>query len=226
KFAMMLANFGTGSQVSLVYPLEKALRLTLPEDIEVRPYLGGCVLLTGSALCGGRAYGLWERFFSEYAAACGLPDGGQYEVMNKLAQKGMEDAENGTPALTVCTAFCGTRSHPEKRGSVGNIGESNLTPGAVLAGTVMGMAEELFDLYRKMPGEQITGLSASGNAVRRNPALRLALRKVFGKEPTVSKDKEEAARGAALFAAYVTFPGKIKPFGEQFIKLTGEDKNG
>ena len=41
----------------------------------------------------------------------------------------------------------------------------------------------------------------SGNAVRRNPALQRIIGEVFGGKPLIPEHIEEAAYGAALFAA-------------------------
>ena len=48
-----LANFGTGSQISLV--TDEIEGKAIGGEIEVRPYVDGRYLLCGSALCGGRA---------------------------------------------------------------------------------------------------------------------------------------------------------------------------
>ncbi|MBO4406478.1 MAG: hypothetical protein J5849_02150, partial [Clostridia bacterium] len=42
---------------------------------------------------------------------------------------------------------------------------------------------------------------ATGNAVRRNPALREAIRQVFSLSPRLPLHTEEAAFGAALYGA-------------------------
>ena len=189
-----LANFGTGSQISLLTDSPEAV--TCDPDIEVRPFLEGSFMVSGSALCGGRAYAVVERFFSRYAAACGLPDKRQYETMNRLAADGLK---NGT-ILPVRTTFCGTRSDPTLRGSVTGLTEDNFTPEGFIAGTVMGMAEELYGMFGRMPRERVSTLVVSGNAARLNPALPVALERVFGMAVSIPDHREEAAVGAALFA--------------------------
>ena len=62
-------------------------------------------------------------------------------------------------------------------------------------------AQELFAMYETMPHEHITQSVASGNAIRRNPVLRHALSEVFGMQVLVPAEQEEAAFGAAMFAA-------------------------
>ena len=182
---MSLANFGTGSQISLL----AQGRCQTDEEIELRPLMKGQKLLSGSALCGGRAYAIMERFFRLYAG------GDQYDRMNELALQGLK------APLTVRTTFCGTRQNPERLGSIESISEDNWTPEALIAGTLMGMAQELHSLFERMPHAQVRRLAASGNAVRKNPALQRALEEVFGCEVLIPVHQEEAAFGAALFAA-------------------------
>lgn len=190
----VLANFGTGSQVSLL--TQDPASVVCDPDIEVRPFLKGEYLVSGSALCGGRAYAILERFFRRYAVACGLDDKRQYETLNRLAADGLK---NGT-VLPVRTTFCGSRSDPSRRGDIGGLSEDNFTPEALVAGTVMGMAEELYGMYTRMPREEITTLVVSGNAARLNPALPAALEQVFGMTVSIPDHREEAAVGVALFA--------------------------
>ena len=116
--------------------------------------------------------------------------------MNRLAAQAIKEDTH----LSVQTTFCGIRSDHTVRGAVGGIGEDNLTPGALIAGTLYGMAEELYAMFRKMPSERIRAVVVSGNAVRKNPALRQVLTRVFGMQIAIPVPMEEAAYGAALFA--------------------------
>ena len=162
----------------------------------MRPFIEGKYIISGSALCGGRAYAVMERFFRGYAAACGLGDKSQYEVLNRLAAKGIQSGKY----LPVKTQFCGLRSEPDVRGQISGISEDNFTPEAVIAGTLVGMAEELYGMYKLMPHESITSVVASGNASKLNPALPAAIEKVFGMKVTVTERRESAAVGASFFA--------------------------
>ena len=197
---MALANFGTGSQISLL--TENCGGVETDGSVELRPFHEKMYLVCGSALCGGRAYALLEQFFRHYAEACGLPAGEQYTVMNRLAAEGLQSQD--LPRVT--TTFCGTRAEPDGRGSIESLGEENFTPSALIAGTLLGMARELHQMLAKMPGKKMTTLVASGNAIRRNPALQQALEMVFGMRVRIPAHQEEAAFGAALFAASAVLP--------------------
>jgi len=190
-----LANFGTGSQISVMNRDISGFRTDAA--MEIRPFIETWWLTSGSALCGGRAYALLERFFRQYVTACGMSASEQYEVMNILAKKGIENGRY----LHVHTTFCGTRNDPALRGSVEGISEELLTPEAFIAGTLWGMAAELYEMFRKIPHDHVNTLIVSGNAVRKNPALRQMLKEVFEMEVWMPVHKEEAAFGAAMFSA-------------------------
>ena len=185
----LLLNYGTGSQLSFV--------CASPDTPggEVRPYLNGQYLLCRSALCGGRAYAMLEKFFSDFAVQAGLNHSMQYELLNALA----EEAYQNKTRLTVSTQFCGTREDPSLRGSITGIGEDNFTPGALALGVLEGMVSELCAGFNPAAHPRLTNMVASGNAVRKNPVLRRALCDAFGMPLQLPLRQEEAALGAALF---------------------------
>lgn len=183
----VLCNFGTGSQVSVAVAEPKE-----GGGIECRPYFGGRYLLSGSALCGGRAYALLERFFREFAGT----NEPQYGRLGELAAEGYARGA----ALGVDTRFCGTRDDPTLRGAISGISESSFTPQALAVGVLRGMVEELYGYYRATGLESPGTVTVSGNAARRNPVLVRLVGDVFGASVKLSNVAEEAATGAALLA--------------------------
>ena len=174
--------------------------------VETRPFLEDCRLISGSGLCGGRAYAMLEKFFRGYASALGLPEEERYDVLNRLAARGLAEGR----ILPVRTTFCGTRDDPGLRGQITGIGEDDLTPEGLAAGMLTGMAEELYGMYRSVGtqyrsagGTAAKILTASGNAVRKNPVLQQILGNVFGMPVQIPDHTEEAAYGAAVFARMV-----------------------
>lgn len=191
KERILLVNMGTGGQISVLSDqyMEAA-------GIDVRPFVKGKYLLVGASLCGGRAYAILERFFRAYLSAAGGTEGQQYDVMEKLAQKGLDASD----PLKVVTAFGGTRIDPGLRGSIHNIGEDNFTPEALTCGILQGMAQELFDLYRKIydsTGIRAEHMIASGNGLRKNRVLQEIFSRTFQAPLTLAPCEEEAAYGAA-----------------------------
>ena len=188
----ILVNIGTGSQVSAVV----SAPAPFPAGA-VRPYVDGTFLLAGSPLCGGRAYALLHRFFAQCAERFGGDGRDIYKVMNNMAAERPEDH-----TLAVDPRFCGTRNDPALRGTVSNISEDNFTPEQLTRGVLWGMADELHELYRQMPlPAPAAGLVGSGNGVRKNPVLRQYLEEQFGLQLKFPVHREEAAFGAAVFAA-------------------------
>ena len=188
----ILVNIGTGSQVSAVV----SAPAPFPAGA-VRPYVDGRFLLAGSPLCGGRAYALLHRFFAQCAERFGRDSRDVYDVMNTMAAE-QPDAHT----LIVDPRFCGTRNDPALRGTVSNISEDNFTPEQLTRGVLWGMAAELHELYRQMPlAAPAAGLVGSGNGIRKNPVLRQYLEEQFGLKLKLPAHREEAAFGAAVFAA-------------------------
>ena len=190
--ADILVNIGTGSQVSAVV----SAPVPFPAGA-VRPYVDGKFLLAGSPLCGGRAYALLHRFFARCAELFGGDGRDIYTVMNDMAAEQPEDH-----SLTVDTRFCGTRNDPALRGALSEISEDNFTPEQLTRGVLWGMTAELRGLYGEMPLlSPATGLVGSGNAVRKNQVLRRYLEEQFNLPLKLPVHREEAAFGAAVFAA-------------------------
>lgn len=196
---MALANFGTGSQISLA--ADGGAEYISVGSVEFRPLMGTTGLYCGAALCGGRAYAMLERFVREILSAAGQETSDVYPLLNRFAAAGLDDIRRTGQKLSVQTTFCGTRDDPMASGSVTGIREALFTPQALAAGTLFGMAEELYRMYQVMPHEHITHLAASGNAIRRNPVLRQILEQVFGMDVRIPAVREEAAFGAAMTAA-------------------------
>lgn len=188
----LLVNYGTGSQVSVISDVT-----SVKDPLEVRPYLFGKNLVCGCALCGGSAYAILEKFFRTYSEACGGDKGNQYKVMDRLAEGAYGD---GNPPLEVSTLFKGTRADPQKRASICGIGEDNFTPEQLILGTIHGMVNELYEMYVSC-GEKRSALVASGNAVQKGRVLQSVLCDRFGMPLVLPSNKEEAATGAAMYAA-------------------------
>ena len=186
-----LINMGTGGQISVL----SNVFFEAP-GIEARPIIGDRYLLAGSTLCGGKAYAILERFFRIYAAAAGAPKGSQYSVMEKLLQQ-----EPVQRPLEVETTFKGTRVDPDKTGSIIGIIEENFTPSHLIHGVMSGMAQELYDMYEiiaRGTGFRADSIVASGNGLRKNPALQEVFSQMFHAPVTLSPYQEEAACGASM----------------------------
>ncbi|WP_150273948.1 sedoheptulokinase [Paenibacillus tepidiphilus] len=195
----VLLNIGTGSQVSVW--LEDAAAAAPAEGMEVRPYPGGGALLVGAALSGGKSYALLERFFRQVIGTyTGQAPQEMYSFMEQLLASVPEPADG----LAVNTQFLGTRTDPAARGSIGGISLDNFTPGGLVHAFLQGMVDELHGFFapiQKLTAREYTAMAGSGNALRNNPALCAKARATFGLPLLLSAVREEAAVGAALYAA-------------------------
>ncbi len=191
----VLLNVGTGSQVSMgISGYQKC-----DGNIELRPCLPGRYILAGAGLCGGRAYAMLEQFYRE-AAGIGSKD--LYDRMLGQAQEFL-DQYGREQAWKICTAFSGTRQDPEACGRIEGIRTENFHPGAMTAGMLLGILEELYGYYEEMcriTGRRAAMLAGSGNGLRKNALMRRLAEEMFGMPVKVPVYEEEAACGAALHA--------------------------
>ena len=188
-----LLNVGTSGQISFIS--EKRELPTDDKCCEVRPYFDGKYLSSGSTLCGGRALAELARLISEILSRFGLnPSKNEiYEYLNS-------EALRSERTLHVSTLFAGSREEPEARGIISGISPGSLTVAELSDGFVRGIVDELYRLFVRMGGE-CGRLVVSGNAMRKNPALRRAAEERFGSEIFIPEQSEEAAFGAALYSA-------------------------
>jgi len=191
----ILVNMGTGGQFSAYTPTY----LTC-EGLETRPFPGGGYLLVGASLCGGRAYALLENFLRQTAeAVTGHPVSVCYDAMAAL----LGNAEKPNNLPSVMPLFQGIRQDPSLLGSVTGLSTENFTPRHLIWAMLEGMAEELNAMYRQYlaAGGVPAPLIGSGNGLRKNVYLQRCFEEAFGQTLTMSNCQEEAACGAALYAA-------------------------
>ena len=210
----ILVNIGTGSQTSAVCDFTENMK-----NAELRPLIEGKYLACGSALCGGAAYSLLEKFFREYAKASGIDEASQYETVNALA---LEAYNNKIECPIVDTTLGGTRADPSRRGSVTMINMHNFTPGALALGFIEGMCSELYSLCDGFCTDK-EYIVASGGAVRKNKVLKNVIGDTFDMPVYLSGIKEEAATGAALFGAFASEKILYSDGFSDFINYKGDE---
>lgn len=191
----LLVNVGTGSQVA-VYS-SKFLRVP---GLETRPFPDGGWLLVGASLCGGRSYALLETFFRQTVKMVTGSEQSAYVAMDRA----LRESGNVENAPCTTTAFQGTRQDASLRGSISGIGIDNFTPVHLMHSFMNGMAQELYGMYRSFldaGGTAPKKIIGSGNGLRKNVHLCRAFEAVFGCPLILSSCEEEAAAGAAMYAA-------------------------
>ena len=184
----VLINIGTGSQISYLTDSPE----NAPENAELRPFDGRNYLVAGCALCGGRAFSDFEKFCREIANTAGAGIESFYPFLDRILENA-PDTE-----LSADCRFCGTRADPLLTGGFSDLTEKRFTLKDFAASVAIGIITELYEMYESKEEAIIV---ASGNGVRKNPAMAKYIEKIFGSAPVTAPYDEEAAAGAALTAA-------------------------
>lgn len=191
-------NVGTGSQVSVF-----SEKLYETGKGEVRPFPGGGWLYVGASVNGGKVYERLAVFFKEMLAFFGAPVelAAVYEGMERLGR------EKEVTNLRVLPALYGeretVRGEESAKSGIWGLREENFHGADLVRGFVSGMAGELYGLYQGFPEELRngrTGITASGNGIRKNPLLREEIEKKWKLPVAFADREEEAATGAAVMA--------------------------
>lgn len=191
----LLVNVGTGAQISLLADDYREV-----SGWETRPFPGEKYLLVGATMSGGKSYALLEAFFRDVLALAGM------EAKQSLYPR--MDAALAAASLdtTLCVSprFYGSRDGSDERGVIANIMASNFTAVDLMIGVLTGVADELKAYYQQLPNSmqgQIDRIVGAGNGIRKNRHLVSLLERTFGQTLSISPYDEDAAVGAALYAA-------------------------
>ena len=195
---ILFLNLGTGGQICWLVP-----RFEPPtETVETRPLLAGLYLRVGASLCGGAAYAWLVSTVRSWLVEFGqdLDEETVYQRLNALAAGG-----EGTAGLRVQTTFLGKRDDPGVRaGGIEGITLDNLRLGPLARATLIGMVDELRDLFRAQARDAAhrhSRVVAAGGAVYKNPLLLEVIAGRFGRPVESPPWREVAAVGAAALAA-------------------------
>jgi len=190
-------NIGTGAQVSVYSEQFEA-----GPGLETRPFPGGGYLLVGASLAGGKSYALLEQFFRETCRVfSGYQGDSLYSEMNRLAEEALKEAPE---APRVETQFYGTRQNPGAAGTIAGLLPWNFTPRHLILGVLQGITDELLGFVDDFPhelGSRLRIACGSGNGLRKNSALQKLLQQKLKLPLILPEVEEEAAYGAAIYAA-------------------------
>ena len=195
----LFVTVGTGSQLSAVLSAEAAARPPATPGLDLRPFPGGRILVAVAPLSGGRAWSLFAEAVAGLFAAFGAPppDGNLLDRLSDLAERAAPDAGG----LRIAPDFFGSRLRPGSFGEITGITPSNFTLPNIAWALALGIVDNLFV---PMPATLLRArrhLVGSGNGLVKCAALRRALQARCDLPLVLPRVREEAATGAALFAA-------------------------
>jgi len=195
--ADLALTLGTGGQASAVAVGEMPLEDLGPESTyEFRPYPGERMLIVASSLCGGAAWAWLADAAISWMRDLGGSAPSRAEVFTRLNELAGRAAGN----LDIRPHFQGERHDAAPRAAIRGIDLGNFDLGNVARSLARAIVANLKSMLpdRVLAGrERIVG---SGNALRRNPALRAAAQEVFNLPLEMTQAREEAATGAAFQA--------------------------
>lgn len=177
-------NLGDGGHMSL-----PSRSFIYRSGAECRPMPDGSFIQVYVSLTGGRSYDYLGRLVQETLKAFGV-EKDKSSVLDRLTELAAESDHS----LAVNTRFAGTREDDTVKGSITNIGPTNLTLPNLAYGFLDGMVRELRDMTDWNGPVYVTGLT-----VRRNAVLQQIVKNMFPTTIVPRRMKqEEAAYGVAL----------------------------
>ncbi len=196
----LFATVGTGSQLSAVMDEAEAAGIPPAPGLDIRPFPGDRVLLAVPPLSGGKAWSLFADAVAGLLSAFGAEPPKGLNLLDFLSDLA-DTADADAGGLRIAPDFFGTRVHPGSFGSITGITPANFTLPNIALALARGIAENLF---APMPDAVIRSrnrIVGSGNGLARCAAIRKAVQARGGLPLVMPHVREEAATGAALFAA-------------------------
>ncbi|MFN3158462.1 MAG: sedoheptulokinase [Rubinisphaera brasiliensis] len=193
----VLINIGTGGQVAWSHSAS-----TDHPAIEIRPFVGKQFLHVGAGLAGGDAYA-WlvsqlQSWLAEFEVSVD-----EEQIHRILADAHARLTPDEKKSAPVCEPFFrGTRTDPDRRGVLSNLGQNNTQLGQLTHAVIAGVVDCLCELYESSNAPLVGRMRVvvAGNFFQHHrwAADRIAERWQI---PVVFPDqREQAARGAALLA--------------------------
>ncbi len=190
-------TLGTGGQLSVVLTEAIAAPSAAGQGLEIRPFFSGMRIAVCASLAGGSAWQWLARTAGRWIQQLGLEPPGNDAIYRKLNELGLA----ATQTIDVRPTFHAQRWAPQELGRIENLGPSPLDLGHLARGLAEGIFRQLRSRMPQTLLEGRTRLWATGNALRRNPLLRRAAQDVLGGSLELAPFSEQAAVGAARFAA-------------------------
>jgi sedoheptulokinase len=191
-------TIGTGCQLSVIVPTLPLGPAAGASPVQYRPYFDGQYAAVAAPLSGGNVTACVADAALDLLTILGMPSMDRGEVLTRLHEAGLNRLDT---SLTARPTFWGERHSPDATGGFDGLTGYNFGFADMTAALAIGVVR---NAKAMMPPELLTGrreVAASGNAIRRSPMMQEIIRREFGLPLTLSPALEEAAAGAALFAA-------------------------
>ena len=187
-------NIGTSSQISFLAPPDSD---TISPVLDTRPFPTGENLLVGAGLSGGKSFDVLAGLIKDIMGHLDLGlTINPYSILDRFI-----NPPAGDDIPRVETMFKGTRLNPQRKGCIRDLTLRNFTIEKLYWGFSKGIVDELYQMiehHQDILNTPDLYIVASGNAVRKNRALRLVIAQKFDSPVLFPQEKEAGARGAAM----------------------------
>ena len=185
-------NIGTSSQISFLTSPDSD---TTNSILDTRPFPTGEKLMVGAGLSGGKSYDVLASLITD---VMGLINSGltinPYSILDSFI---VPPTEDDIPQVE--TMFKGTRLNPQRKGCIRGITLRNFTIEKLYWGFSEGIVDELcqmIDHHLNILNTADLYIAASGNAVRKNRALRLIIAQKIRLPSAVSQGRGSSGTGS------------------------------
>lgn len=186
-------NLGTGAQVSRL-----TTRIELSNKYQTRPYFKGYYLKSIPHLPSGRALNVFFRFFKDVLNTFG------YEQSDENIWSRLLDKENRCKrsSLSVDLSFFQTPLTDHQVGSIGNIGENELTVGKLMKAIIAQMVTNFISIAKIIEPDksEVRRIVFSGGVARRIDSLRKGIVSYYGDDIPVLVSEDETMIGLNKYA--------------------------
>lgn len=169
--------------------------------IEHVPYQDNQAVAVSACLNGGNVLSVFVETLQQWMISLGCQALSQDHIWTKVVELESTPPPTNPDQLTVCPRIYGERHEPEIRGQVLNLTAQNLDLKSVVHGLCGGIVANISSMMspKVLQENGITKILASGECLRRHPALQQAIIKEYVGCQVQFVQEGHACVGAALF---------------------------
>lgn len=188
-------NFGTGAQISILSDTPD-----FSSSYQVRPFFNNKYIKTIPHIPSGRALNVYFNFVKEIITEfVDVADDKIWEYINRSAE------DNNNVLMDVDMSFFTNAVTSNVKGSILNIDERGLTLGNLFDSVYERMAENIYEVCRRLKVKEVERIIISGGVLSKNVYLQKKVLERFDKNAQVIIAENETAKGIAEFVGEMIY---------------------